>query len=225
MKRMHLHITSLALLSLLLGASCATESHRTLEAENVASYRTAYSGPVYELAVGKFNNSSPYMRGLFAEGPDRLGGQAKTILETHLAQTGRFVVLNRTNMDELATESQLSGAAQELEGAKVVVTGEVTEFGRKTTGDRQFFGIFGRGKKQIAYAKVSLNVVDVTTSRIVYSSQGAGEYELSDREILGTGGNSGYDSTLNGKVLDLSVREAVNGLVRGLEEGRWSPVK
>ena len=86
-------------------------------------------------------------------------------------------------------------------GARFVITGEVTEFGRKETGDAQLFGILGRGKKQIAYSKMSLNVVDVTTSRVVYAVQGAGEYELGSREVLGTGGTSGYDSTLNGKVL------------------------
>ena len=93
-------------------------------------------------------------------------------------------------------------------------------FGRKETGDTQLFGILGRGKKQIAYSKVSLNVVDVTTSRIVYAVQGAGEYELGSREVLGTGGSQGYDSTLNGKVLNFSITDAVNKLVRDLESGQ-----
>jgi curli biogenesis system outer membrane secretion channel CsgG len=57
----------------------------------------------------------------------------------------------------------------------------------------------------------------------VYSVQGAGEYALSDREVLGFGGTSGYDSTLNGKVLDLAIREAVNRLVEGVETGKWKP--
>jgi curli biogenesis system outer membrane secretion channel CsgG len=30
---------------------------------------------------------------------------------------------------------------------------------------------------------------------------------------------------LNGKVLDLAVREAVNRLVEGLEEGKWKPTR
>jgi curli biogenesis system outer membrane secretion channel CsgG len=101
-----------------------------------------------------------------------------------------------------------------------VITGEVTEFGRKETGDEQLFGILGGGKKQLAYSKVALNVVDVTTSRIVYSVQGAGEYELGSREVLGTGGTQGYDSTLNGKVLNLSITDAVNKLVRDLDSGK-----
>ncbi|MCH3817894.1 hypothetical protein LZB41_09650, partial [Campylobacter jejuni] len=69
--------------------------------------------------------------------------------------------------------------------ANYVITGDVTEFGRKEVGDHQLWGILGRGKSQVAYAKVNLNVVNVQTSEVVYSSQGAGEYELSNREIIG----------------------------------------
>ena len=92
-------------------------------------------------------------------------------------------------------------------------------------GDHQLFGILGRGKSQVAYAKVSLNVVDVTTSEVVYSSQGAGEFNLSNREIIGFGGTAGYDSTLSAKVLDLAIREAVNKLVAGVDSGAWRPTK
>ena len=99
----------------------------------------------------------------------------------------------------------------------------MTEFGRKTVGDQQLFGILGRGKQQVAYAKVTLNVVNTQTSEVVYSVQGAGEYNLSNREVLGFGGTAGYDSTLNGKVLDLAIREAVNNLVSGVESGQWKP--
>jgi curli biogenesis system outer membrane secretion channel CsgG len=57
----------------------------------------------------------------------------------------------------------------------------------------------------------------------VFSVQGAGEYALSNREIIGFGGTASYDSTLNGKVLDLAIREAVNRLVEGIERGAWKP--
>ena len=155
----------------------------------------------------------------------RLGGQAKTILITHLQQSNRFNVLDRDNLSELQQESGFSKQAQQIKGANFVVTGDVTEFGRKEVGDHQLFGILGRGKQQIAYAKVNLNIVDVATSEVVYSSQGAGEYALSNREIIGFGGTASYDSTLNGKVLDLAIREAVNTLVNGMDSGAWRPVK
>jgi curli biogenesis system outer membrane secretion channel CsgG len=163
------------------------------------------------------------LRGLFSDGVDRLGSQAKTILITHLQQSKRFVVVDRENMSEIQQEAKLRGKEQKLSGANFVLTGDVTEFGRKETGDQQLFGILGRGKTQVAYSKVSVNVVNALTSEVVFSVQGAGEYALSNREIIGFGGTASYDSTLNGKVLDLAIREAVNRLVEGIERGTWKP--
>lgn len=213
----------LVLVASMLVAGCATEVHRTVESQTVATYGTPYNGPKYTLMVGRFQNRSSYLQGLFSEGPDRLGNQAKTILKTHLQQTNRFTVVDRDNMGEIAREAELRGEQQRLKGAEVAITGDVTEFGRRETGDIQLFGILGRGKKQLAYSKVALNVVDVNTSQIIYSVQGAGEYELSSREIIGTGSTAGYDATLNGKVLNLAITEAVNNLVSALEHGEWSP--
>jgi len=211
------------IVSTMLLAGCATESHRTLAIEKVTSANTNYAGPRSALSIGKFANRSTYQQGIFSDGVDRLGNQAKTILITHLQQTGRFNVLDRANMEELKNEANIKGQKQNLKGATYVVTGDVTEFGRKTTGDRQLFGILGRGKEQVAYAKVNLNIVNVQTSEVVYSSLGAGEFSLSNREVVGFGGTSGYDSTLNGKVLELAIRDAVNNLVAGIEHGAWRP--
>ena len=214
----------LLLLSFLFGlAGCATESSVAIAPTQVNSANTSYSGPKSSLVVGKFDNRTTFLRGLFSDGVDRLGAQSKTILISHLQQSNRFTVLDRSNMDEIKEEARLRGETQSLKGAQFVVTGDVTEFGRKETGDQQLFGILGRGKKQIAYSKVTLNVVNALSSEVIYSVQGAGEYALSIREIIGFGGTSGYDSTLNGKVLDLAVREAVNRLVEGMEKGAWKP--
>lgn len=212
----------LACVSIAFLASCASESHRTVGTHEVESAQRPYSGPRHPLAIGKFKNTSTYLTGVFASDTDQLGSQARTILKTHLSQTNRFQLADRDNLEEIGREAQMSGDSQALVGARYVVTGEVTEFGRKETGDRELFGLAGRGKTQTAYAKVSVNVVDVKSSLVVYSTQGAGEYSLSNREILGTGSTAAYDSTLNGKVLDLAMVDAVNKLVRGLEAGAWS---
>lgn len=206
-------------------SGCATESSRALTVTQVETAGKPYAGPRSPIAVGKFDNRSSYMRGIFSDGVDRLGGQAKTILITHLQQTNRFNVLDRDNLEEMKQEAAFSKQAQAVKGATYVVTGDVTEFGRKEVGDHQLFGILGRGKQQIAYAKVNLNIVKVATSEVVYSTQGAGEYSLSNREIIGFGGTASYDSTLNGKVLDLAMREAVNKLTAAIDSGAWQPAK
>ena len=212
----------LAACAAMLITGCATESSRVVETPKVQTPSAAYQGQKIAVSIGRFSNQSSYQNGVFSDGEDRLGNQAQTILISNLQQSGRFSVLDRSNMRAIKEESALSKEAQNIKGARYVITGDVTEFGRKTTGDHQLFGILGKGKTQTAYAKVNLNIVDVKNSEVIYSTQGAGEYELSNREVLGFGGSAGYDSTLNGKVLSLAIIEAVNNLTRGLESGAFN---
>ncbi|MEY2689335.1 MAG: hypothetical protein RL375_3534 [Pseudomonadota bacterium] len=215
-------LPALALVALVGLGGCATESSRTLTVAKVEAAATPYKGVRLPMTVGKFDNRSTFARGIFSDGVDRLGSQAKTTLIAHLQQSQRFAVLDRDNLQEAEQEAKLQARTQKIRGADFVVTGDISEFGRKDVGDQQLFGILGRGKTQIAYAKVTLNIVDAGTSEIVYSARGAGEYELSNREVIGFGGTAGYDATLNGKVLDLAIREAVNNLVAGLDGGQWA---
>ncbi|MBI0027200.1 CsgG/HfaB family protein [Gilliamella sp. B14448G11] len=207
--------------SLLIG--CAKESSQTIVSPTVNSYNSQYNGVKTSIAVGKFENRSNYQNGIFSDGVDRLGNQSKTLLISHLQQTNHFNVLDRTNMGELAAEANYKKQKQNIIGANYIISGDITEFGRKEVGDHQLWGILGKGKQQIAYAKVNLNIIDINTSQVVYSVQGAGEYSLSNREVIGFGGTASYDSTLNGKVLDLAIREAINNLVNGLNNGAWKP--
>lgn len=221
---MKIHAAAMMLAFVITG--CATEQSRTVETPKPAqASQNTYQGAKSPIAVGKFDNRSSFMRGIFSDGVDRLGGQAKTILITHLQQTGRFTVLERENLDETAQEAGFAKKALNIKGADYLITGDVSEFGRKEVGDQQLFGILGRGKSQIAYAKVSLNIVNVQTTEVVYSTQGAGEYSLSNREVMGFGGTASYDTTLNGKVLDLAIRDAINKMVNDIDTGMWKPMR
>lgn len=217
--------TAAVLVSALVLAGCAaTEQSRTLEVPKVTAATAApYKGLRSPIAVGKFDNRSSFGRGMFADGLDRLGSQSKDILIAHLQQTNRFNVLDRDNLVEGKQEAQFKSTTQTIKGADFLVVGSVTEFGRKEVGDQQLFGILGRGKSQVAYAKVTLNIVNSLTSEVVYSVQGAGEFSLSSRDVVGFGSTASYDATLNGKVLDLAIREAVNSLVAGIDGGAWRP--
>lgn len=211
---------SICLLAATTITGCATvETSKAITPQKVQVAATTYVGLRIPVSVGKFENKSPFMRGIFSDGVDRLGNQSKTILVAHLNQTNRFGVLDRENMTEARQEAAIKNVAQTIKGADYLVTGDVTEFGRKEVGDQQLFGILGRGKEQIAYAKVTLNVINTQTSEVIYSSQGAGEYSLSNREVVGFGTTASYDFTLNGKVLDLAIREAVDNLAKAVDAG------
>ena len=211
---------------ILLASACSTsETSRKVEIAQTTSHATAaaYAGPKSAIIIANFDNKSSYGNGLFSDGEDRLGSQAKTILMAHLRRTNRFSLMDRGNMNAIAKESAIAGKKQKLKAGKYAVTGDVVEFGRKEVGSMAAWGILGKGKKQVAYSKVTLNVVDVQTSEVVVSVSGAGEFVLSEQDVLGFGSYAGYDSTLNGKVLDLAVRESVDNLVKSIEQGEWKP--
>jgi len=216
---------SLGLAATLLMSGCATEGSRAIPVAKVEAAATVYTGQRVPVVVGKVDNRSPFGRGVFSDGVDRLGSQAKTVLVSHLQQSQRFGVMDRDSMDEAKQEAAYKAQARSIKGADFIIAGDVSEFGRKEVGDQQLFGLLGRGKEQIAYAKVTINVINSATSEVVYSAQGSGEYSLSNREIVGFGGTASYDATLNGKVLDLAIREAVNGLVKGYDAGAWGATR
>jgi len=49
-----------------LAAGCATESSQSLKVAQVESAAVPYNGPRTSLVVGKFDNRSSFMRGLFS---------------------------------------------------------------------------------------------------------------------------------------------------------------
>lgn len=217
MKNARILIASIATSLLIIG--CATQTSQSVKIEKVASASKPYFGAKSTLVVGNFDNRSNYMQGMFTQNSSQLTNQSKTILKAHLTQTNRFKMVDRENLAQLKEEAALLGQSVQFKGAKYMITGAVTEFGRKNAGDKQLFGILGSGKSQIAYAKVTLNILDVVTSEVIYSTQGAGEYALNEREVLGFGSSAGYDATLNGKVLDFAIKECVNNMVTDLENG------
>jgi curli biogenesis system outer membrane secretion channel CsgG len=200
---------------------CATtESHQRSETATVATHSTPYAGAKQRMVIGKFENRSPYMHGIFSDGVDRLGIQSEQIMKTHLSQTNRFLLMDRVNMEETARESQYAGQKQNITAGQYLLTGAVTEFGRKEVGASG--SIFGRTRHQVAHCKIQISIVDVATSQVVFSEQGAGEYDLGSGDVLGFGSAASYDATLNDKVLNLAAIEVVDKLVSAMERGEWN---
>ena len=222
MPKVHSRLPFLLTVLLLPGAvACAAREHHRAVTPIEMNYVRAPEGPTARVTIGQFVNRSTYMNGIFADGADRLGSQAQQILVTHLSQSPSFLVLDRRNMQALAEEAGYTGTQRKTTGADAVITGAVTEFGRKETGTRSLGGLIHKTKTQTLYAKVSLSVVDVRTSEVRRTYQGAGEYALTNKEVLGVGGYAGYDSTLADKVLNLAIMEAVGSMVEGRGRREW----
>jgi Uncharacterized protein involved in formation of curli polymers len=72
-------VTGSLCLTILLLVGCATESSRSVDVAKVETAQTVWQGQRSLIAVGKFDNRSSYMNGIFSDGVDRLGNQSKTI--------------------------------------------------------------------------------------------------------------------------------------------------
>jgi curli biogenesis system outer membrane secretion channel CsgG len=142
-------------------------------------------------------------------------------LMTHLSQSQRFQVLDRMNLANINQEQQFLGKkGAAVQGSRYILTGAVTEFGRREIGNESLGGLIHKSKSQQLHAKVQISVVDSSSSAIVGSYQGEGEFALGTKRVLGFGSRAGYDATLADKVLNLAIMEAVRDLIADVDQGR-----
>jgi curli biogenesis system outer membrane secretion channel CsgG len=172
-----------------------------------------------KVAIARFSNETKYGRGFFDKGnEDRLGKQVMDILSARLVETDKFVLLERSDLDQISKEKEIANLKSLDIPADYLIVGSVTEFGRKATSD---VGIFNRTKKQTAYAKVSIRLIDVKTSQIIYSEEGEGEAFTESGTVLGVGSTAEYDATLNDKVINAAISKLVNNIVEHLLNSPW----
>lgn len=181
------------------------------------------TGPKLRVAVVKFEDKSAYGRG-------RLGGAVQDILTTELAKSGRFILVARGgDLDVILDEQDLArtGAVRAGTGAKAgevlglnaVVTGAVSQFGVK---QKSATYLVGASKTQTAEATVDVRVVDASTGQVIFADSGNGVHEASSTQVLGIGGATGYDETIEGKALRAAISKFIDNMVRRMETIQWS---
>jgi len=172
-----------------------------------------------KVAIARFSNETKYGRGFFDnENEDRLGKQVMDILSSKLVNTEKFLLLERSDLDQIAKEKDIANLNSYNIPADFLIVGSITEFGRKSTSE---VGVFSRTKKQTAYAKVSIRLIDVKTSQIIYSEEGEGEAFVESGTVLGVGETAEYDATLNDKVIIAAISKLVNNIVERLLDSEW----
>lgn len=187
--------------------------------KDVAS--AALSKPVLKrkIALGRVSNETNYGRSLLRDNAgDPVGKQIADMLSKALTESGAFVVLERTDVSKLQDESRLTGTKQTLVGVDALVLGSLTEFGRKTVGET---GFVSSSKKQVAFAKIDLRVVDVITGQSLFAASGAGESSTQTASTFGFGSQASYDSTLNDGSIRQAISEVVNRLTTEFNRRPW----
>jgi curli biogenesis system outer membrane secretion channel CsgG len=174
-----------------------------------------------KVAIARFSNETKYGKGFFTvydENNDPLGKQAMDILSARLAETGKFILLERADIEKIKEELGIGNLGSLEIGADYLIVGSVSEFGRKTTSD---VSIFNRSKKQTAFAKVNVRLIDVRTGQVIYSEEGEGEAFSETGTVLGIGDRAGYDTSLNDKVISAAISSLVNNLIENLLDLPW----
>jgi curli biogenesis system outer membrane secretion channel CsgG len=173
-----------------------------------------------KIAIGRFSNSTNYGRALLVDGQkDPLAEQASDMLMTRLVDTGQFLVFERSDLDAVKAESNISGNAPQLVGVDALIVGSVTQFGRQTEGQ---VGFLSSTKRQSASATVEIRLVDARTGLAFFSTSGKGTAAVEAGEVAGFGSRAAYDSTLNDSAIAAAVSDLTTNVIQRLQERPWT---
>jgi curli biogenesis system outer membrane secretion channel CsgG len=173
-----------------------------------------------KVAIARFGNEAQYGKSaLFGINNNyNAEKQATDILSAKLASSGKFILLERNDIDKINKETNTYNLKSLKIGADYLIVGSVSEFGRKNISDT---GVFSRSKTQVAYAKVSVRLIDVKTGQIIFAQEGAGEAKSEAGTAFGVGKHVGYDSTLNDKAISTAISSVVDGIMQNLLSKPW----
>lgn len=172
-----------------------------------------------KVAIGRFSNETQYAKGIFYDKEnDPMGKQALDILSSKLASSGKFLLLERSDLASLLEECQKGGSSASTIGADYMIIGSITEFGRKNTGKN---GVFSSQKTQTVEAAVAIRLVDVSTGLIIYSDEAKGSAELTTKTTMGVGGQASYDATLSDKAISEAIGQLVENIINKCTNSPW----
>lgn len=185
---------------------------------NIQSTQGAERSLKWKVAIGRFSNETQYGKGIFYDrANDPMAKQAFDILSTKLASSGKFLLIERGDLDLVEKEASAEVLSQKI-GTDYLILGSITNFGRKETGEE---GLFTSKKTQTVEAGVSLRVVDVHTGLVIYSEEGKGIAETSVKTTLGLGGQAGYDATLADKAISGAIDQLVENIINKCTNKLW----
>ena len=175
-----------------------------------------------KVAIGRFSNETQYAKGIFYDKEnDPMGKQALDILSAKLAASGKFLLLERSDLAQLLEEAKKSENGEsglQSIGADYLIIGSITEFGRKNTGKE---GVFTSTKMQTVEAGVAIRLVDVSTGLIVYSDEAKGQAQITTRSTLGVGGRADFDATLSDKAISEAIGQLVENIINKCTDKPW----
>lgn len=178
------------------------------------------AGPKKTIAVTGFENAS----GLHSY--IHLGDDFTAQLTDALMQSGKFIVVSRTELDSVFGEQDLAASGRMAKSltaqkgkaipAQILITGKITEFEENTEGGSQGLSIHGvtiGGAKSSAHVAVIVQIIDSTTTEVLDSERVEGLAEAGGFSIGYSGawslGSSSFKKTPLGKATQIAIDRAV----------------
>ncbi len=173
-----------------------------------------------KVAIARFSNESKYAKGLFYDkANDPLEKQAIDILSSKLTNSGKFILIERSDISKVLGEStNLTDSARNQLGADFLIVGSITEYGRKNIGHD---GVFSASKSQIVQVGVNIRLVDVSTGLIIYSEEAHGEAETKTKTTMGVGSKADYDSSLDDQAISAAISKLVENVINNCMDRPW----
>jgi curli biogenesis system outer membrane secretion channel CsgG len=190
------------------------------------------AGPKKTIAVTSFENASGLRSYI------NLGDDFSTQLSDALIQSGKFIVLSRTDLASVLTEQDLAASGRMAQGktavkgkiipSQILINGKVTEFDENKAGGGQGFSIHGvslGGAKSTAHIAVIVQIIDSTTGQILDSQRVEGDAEAGGFAIGYSGswslGSSSFKRTPLGKATQMAIDRAVVYISDKLAKLSW----
>lgn len=179
-----------------------------------------YNGPQKRIAVSDFDVRS-------GQDSREIGSGMSDMLTNALFNTGRFIVLERDQLDEVMKEQDLANSGRfkketaaakgELEGAELLIRGSIIQFEPNCKGGS---AILISGKQ--ACMTINLRIVDAATGRVVNATSVEGTSASNRVGILWTRGASlpvGL-GTYSKTPMETAIRNCIDAAVQHIVDSK-----
>lgn len=173
-----------------------------------------------KIALGRITNETVYGRSLLRdEYNDPLGKQVTDMMSKVLTESGAYLVFERPDIARVKNDVAMSGGKLNIIGVDTLIVGSLTEFGRKTVGES---GFVSQSKRQVAFAKVDIRLVDTKNGQVYFAASGAGEASTETASTFGFGSKADYDGTLNDAAMRQAITDAVAKISAVVDKQPWT---
>ena len=193
-------VGTLIVVTLMLVASWPVSA--TAEEETQNSNKVRVAGMNFE------NNSSWHYWG------DNLGAAAADELVTQLFETGKFSLVERSQLNAILAEQNLGQSGRvnpsqaadigRLLGVQLILTGSITKFSIDTKGGG--FRGFGAQYSE-AESNLDIRLIDTNTAEIMFAGDGEGKIRLGGLRIKGANFQRDFDAGLAQEALRPAVEQ------------------